>query len=99
MHTYTHKTKHTLSNYGNHQLAHRCSLRVQVAERAGVALPMGCYSGNCGVCEVELNKVSPDGSTSSLVVRSCITVLPRGYPRLEVDELVDSVWGLDGFDT
>lgn len=71
-----------------------------MAERAGADVELGCNTGNCGVCEVELTKFDDvRGDSSSIVVRSCITVLPRGYSRIEIDSMGDSIWGLDGFDT
>eukprot|EP00775_Hariotina_reticulata_P002269 gene2269-2581_t len=33
------------------------------------------------------------------VVRACITKLPPGYSRIEVAQMEDAIWGLDGFDT
>lgn len=33
------------------------------------------------------------------VVRACITKLPPGYSRVEVAQMQDAIWGLDGFDT
>lgn len=72
-----------------------------VAIAAGVDVSLGCNQGNCGVCELNFTKFSgePGAVPSSLVVRSCITAIPRGYPRLEIDDMVDEIWGVDGFDT
>jgi len=81
----------------------------QVAERCGITIPGGCYSGNCGICEVEVTKFSDAaaaaaaaGSSSSkgAVVRACVARLPPGYARVEIESLQDdAIWGLDGFDT
>ncbi|KAF6266426.1 hypothetical protein COO60DRAFT_452880 [Scenedesmus sp. NREL 46B-D3] len=78
---------------------------VDVAQRGGVAIPTGCWQGNCGVCEVEVFKYSGDADkdssagSSPAVVRACITKLPPGYSRVEVAQMQDAIWGLDGFDT
>lgn len=80
----------------------------QVASRAGVSISTGCLGGNCGICEVELTKHLSEGSGSDtieggapvpVVVRACIACLPPGYPRIDIRQLDDAVWGLDGFDT
>jgi ferredoxin len=83
---------------------------MEVAAAAGVEIPGGCYSGSCGICEVDVFKISGDGSGSGgsgsgssgagAVVRACVARLPPGYARVEVDALPDdTIWGLDGFDT
>lgn len=38
-------------------------------------------------------------ATSTAVVRACITKVPPGYSRIEVAQMEDAIWGLDGFDT
>jgi hypothetical protein len=79
-----------------------------LAEKNGIdTITVGCCSGNCGVCEVEVRKYSglgesggtTDNDAASIVVRSCVTPLPPGYGRIEINELIDDVWGLDGYDT
>ena len=73
----------------------------ELAQQSGLdTITVGCCSGNCGICEVEVRKYS-EGSedTTPVVVRSCITPLPPGYPRVEICEMLDDVWGVDGFDT
>jgi len=84
-----------------------------IAERCGVDIPVGCCTGNCGVCEVEIRKYldtssSVDGSShpsssqgASIVVRACVTPIPSREvaTRIEVEELTDAIWGLDGYDT
>ncbi|KIY93881.1 ferredoxin [Monoraphidium neglectum] len=85
---------------------------MEVAGRCGITIPGGCYSGNCGICEVEVRKFadgqdggssgsgSSSGGGGGAVVRSCIARLPPGYARVEIDALQDDqIWGLDGFDT
>lgn len=54
--------------------------------------------------QVEVRKFqsSADAATRppAAVVRACITKLPPGYGRVEVESLQDDqIWGLDGFDT
>jgi hypothetical protein len=55
--------------------------------------------------QVEVYKYSGDpeqdkaAATSPAVVRACITKVPRGYSRIEVAQMDDGIWGLDGFDT
>lgn len=39
------------------------------------------------------------GDAVPIVVRSCVTPLPPGYARIEINELIDDAWGLDGYDT
>jgi ferredoxin len=75
-----------------------------VADKCGIeTITVGCCSGSCGVCEVEVKKYSRERSSDStapgIVVRSCVTPLPPGYPYIQINELVDDVWGLDGYDT
>jgi len=77
-----------------------------LAEKNGVdTITVGCCSGNCGVCEVEVRKYSEGESpeatedAAAIVIRSCVTPLPPGYSRIEINELIDDVWGLDGYDT
>jgi ferredoxin len=74
-----------------------------LAEKNGIdTITVGCCSGNCGVCEVEVRKYNAGESVddaAAIVVRSCITPLPPGYSRIEINELIDDVWGLDGYDT
>lgn len=78
---------------------------VEVAQRCGVTIPTGCWQGNCGVCEVEVYKYTGDAAkdssagSSPAVVRACVTKLPPGYSRVEVAQMQDAIWGLDGFDT
>lgn len=84
-------------------------LIADVAHRSGFDITLGCCTGNCGICEVEVRKFEEfesengnDGlgdAPAAMVVRSCVTPLPPGYSRIEVTELVDDIWGLDGFDT
>lgn len=74
----------------------------QAAVQAGVdTITLGCCAGNCGMCEVEVRKyeAGADGDAVAVVVRSCITGVPPGYERVEVEELLDDAWGLDGYDT
>jgi hypothetical protein len=33
------------------------------------------------------------------VARACIAGVPPGYARLEVHEVVDEMWSVDGYDT
>lgn len=55
--------------------------------------------------QVEVYKYTGDAEkdkaagTSPAVVRACITKVPRGYSRIEVAQMEDAIWGLDGFDT
>lgn len=64
---------------------------------------VGCCSGSCGVCEVELARRGaadggPDGAPA--VVRACITAVPAGYATVEVSPMPDdAVWGVDAWDT
>jgi hypothetical protein len=46
----------------------------------------------------DADKDSSAGS-SPAVVRACVTKLPPGYSRVEVAQMQDAIWGLDGFDT
>jgi hypothetical protein len=79
-----------------------------VAAAAGVDfITLGCASGACGICEVEVTKREAggaaggdgDGGAAAIVVRACVAALPPGYARVEVREIVDAIWGVDGFDT
>ncbi|KAH7615926.1 hypothetical protein NADE_000763 [Nannochloris sp. 'desiccata'] len=77
-----------------------------LAEKNGIdTITVGCCSGNCGVCEVEVRKYHEGESAettddaAAIVIRSCVTPLPPGYARIEINELIDDIWGLDGYDT
>lgn len=76
------------------------SLLCEVAEDAGVNVSLGCGSGQCGMCEMEVKKYSTDDKEDSVgvVVRTCITPVPKctDYKRLEVSEFVDVIWGYNG---
>jgi hypothetical protein len=49
---------------------------------------------------VEVRKyLAGSDATEAVVVRSCVAAVPPGYARLEVCEMVDAIWGVDGFDT
>ncbi len=78
----------------------------RAAEACGDDPPQGgCFSGSCGVCEVELRRKRQrqqqqrdggegEGESGGLdgapaVVRSCITVVPAGYDLVEVSPLPD----------
>ena len=45
------------------------------------------------------NAEAGNGDPIPRVVRSCITSLPPGYSRIDINEFVDDVWGVDGYDT
>jgi hypothetical protein len=55
--------------------------------------------------QVEVYKYTGDAAkdasagSSPAVVRACVTKLPPGYSRVEVAQMQDAIWGLDGFDT
>lgn len=55
--------------------------------------------------QVEVYKYTGDAdhdkaaATSPAVVRACVTKLPPGYSRIEVAQMQDAIWGLDGYDT
>lgn len=72
----------------------------EVASTAGVDLQYGCFTGSCGVCEMELRKFDGQGAEgAAVVVRTCVAVVPSGFSRIQLAEMQDSVWGMDGFDT
>ena len=54
------------------------------AEKAGLKIPTGCLTGNCGACEIDVN-----GQT----VRACISNIKdqKGRP-LKVDYTSDPFW-------
>lgn len=61
-------------------------------DEAGGAISAGCYSGSCGLCEVEVN--------SGAVVRSCVGVVPAGFDVVEVRALSDdAMWNQDAWST
>lgn len=50
--------------------------------------------------QVEVVKVDASGvAAAPVVVRSCIAGIPPGYAKIEIDEIVDTIWGVDGLDT
>lgn len=79
----------------------------ELASENGIdTITLGCCSGNCGICEVEVLKLNDESFSDvggdapiPIVVRSCVTPIPPGYKVIEINELVDDVWGLDGYDT
>eukprot|EP00877_Chromochloris_zofingiensis_P006883 jgi/Chrzof1/2448/Cz11g16050.t1_FDX6[v5.2] len=85
--------------------AHPGDSLLEVADACGVSIPTGCFSGSCGICEVEVTKFKgsslpgDDSPPAPAVIRACIAKIPPGYDRLEIDQLQDAIWGLDGYDT
>lgn len=77
----------------------------ELADENGIdTIALGCCSGNCGICEVEVIKFLDEdlgevGDAVPIMVRSCVTSIPPGYKIIEINELIDDVWGLDGYDT
>lgn len=80
----------------------------RAAEACGDDPPQaGCYSGSCGVCEVEMKRKKNTAATggggldgATAVVRSCISAVPAGYQLVEVSPLSDdAIWGVDAWDT
>lgn len=72
----------------------------EVASACGVDLHYGCFTGSCGVCEMELRKFDGTGKEGgSVIVRTCVAVVPSEYHTIKLEELQDAVWGMDGFDT
>ena len=50
--------------------------------------------------QVEVVKVDASGAASApVVVRSCVAGIPPGYAEIHIDEIVDTIWGVDGLDT
>ena len=72
---------------------------------AGAMSPivLGCCTGSCGVCEVEVRRSGAlDGGLDGAptVVRACVAAVPAGYAEVHVSLLPDdAVWGLDAWDT
>ncbi|NRB08086.1 MAG: 2Fe-2S iron-sulfur cluster binding domain-containing protein [Richelia sp.] len=57
---------------------------LDVAERAGVSIPIGCLMGSCHACTVELE----DGD----VIRACISAVPLGKQELTIKLFSDPTW-------
>ena len=38
-------------------------------------------------------------ASAPAVARACVAGVPPGYARLEIDDLGDAIWGVDGYDT
>lgn len=57
---------------------------IEVARRAGIAIPTGCLMGSCHACEVELD----DGTT----VCACIAGIPGDRPEITIHLFSDPVW-------
>ena len=75
-------------------------LSPQLAKRSGVDITVGCCSKSCGICEVEVTLVDASGMASARrVTRSCVAGIPPGFARIEIDDLGDGIWGVDGYDT
>ena len=39
-----------------------------------------------------------DSDPSPVVVRACVAGVPPGYKMIEVDDVSDPIWGVDGMD-
>ncbi len=49
---------------------------------------------------MQLRKFDSEGNEGgNVTVRTCIAVVPRGYARVELSDMDDGIWGMDGFDT
>lgn len=57
---------------------------LQVAERAGLSIPTGCYMGSCHACEVELENGD--------IICACISSIPEGQSCLKINLFVDPTW-------
>ena len=65
------------------------------AAQVGADIVVGCCSGSCGVCEVEVSR-PPDGDPATF--RSCVSAVP--YHDVVVSlPADDAVWGVDAWDT
>jgi len=72
---------------------------LEVAHQCAVSIPTGCLCGSCGTCEVEVTKYGDgDSDPSPVVVRACVAGVPPGYKMIEVDDVSDPIWGVDGMD-
>ena len=85
---------------GNSVVAQPGQNLYDVACDAGTELTLGCSSGSCGVCEMELTKSGAlDGTgvgEGTVVVRPCIHVVPRGFARVHLNQMLDDdIWGGD----
>jgi hypothetical protein len=60
-----------------------------------VKLDQSSKSTSVGSSDSDAGLVGSGGQ----VVRTCIARIPPGYERLELSQLLDAVWGVDGFDT
>eukprot|EP00803_Ostreobium_quekettii_P005082 evm.model.scf_1610.1 EVM.evm.TU.scf_1610.1 scf_1610:22864-24417(-) len=58
-----------------------------------------CAKPGDNILEVEVTKYR-SGVTDPrpVVVRSCVACIPPGYKLIEVDEVSDPIWGVDGMD-
>lgn len=53
------------------------------------------------IIQVEVTKYDNDqdsGEPSVSVVRACTAGIPRGFHLVEVDDIEDPIWGVDGMD-
>ncbi|MBV5260159.1 (2Fe-2S)-binding protein [Synechococcus moorigangaii CMS01] len=57
---------------------------IEVARRAGIAIPTGCLMGSCHACEVELD----DGTN----LCACISGIPGDRPEITIHLFSDPVW-------
>ena len=58
---------------------------LEVAERAGVRIPIGCLMGSCHACEVEI-----EGQEDPIC--ACISAVPPGQAELTINLYVDPSW-------
>ncbi|GAX81481.1 hypothetical protein CEUSTIGMA_g8910.t1 [Chlamydomonas eustigma] len=65
---------------------------LEVALRSEETLRLGCCSGHCGVCEVEMTCYHGSSKEVS-VIRTCIAKVPSGFTRIEIADMDDEVWG------
>lgn len=57
---------------------------LEVAKRAGIAIPTGCLMGSCHACEVELEDGTP--------ICACISAIPTGSQSVTINLYTDLGW-------
>ena len=57
---------------------------ISAAKMAGIEIPLGCLTGKCGACEIEVN---------GNVIRSCVNRVKKSSSgKLKVDLFSDPYW-------
>ena len=67
---------------GNCTFAKANQAWLEEARKANLVIPVGCLTGSCGACEIEVN---------GEITRACINKIPN-IPEIKVELVEDPFW-------